>query len=517
MRERRTTPKDAAPVSPPLLIQEQLSTQAINALMANYRDPQQAVMELVDNAVDNRSENKQLTIIVRATREELAISNQGGKGLDFEGLDNYFTWGHSDKTASDIGQFGVGGKAAMGYLGRGMEIVCSKDGTDREYRVSDPAWETREQGELKQYTPEERTAKSIDGYFSVKVTDIKRDINSHSLATKLADIYRPLLMDGSIKIIINGRVIDPLKIDYVEDTEELIPEHAKFQTRGGDWFELKVGVLKPGQKIKPGIRLYYRGRLIEDGQFFDHPSPAQMSGSSRLIGEAHLDHIKVTTNKSTFDRGTIQWLQAHNRIHGILTPWMEKLAKLRSSEGTTVERYEKDLAKEAKRILEGVLANQQIITKGVIPGQAAGRIPPRSQDIYPPKPTTGRTHVPTEGKTAPDFSARGEKVKRWGALHEVDVVDMGNDQTRAVIIEENGRLILKINAGFPLYQTAKVIGTDAQQVYMGETLVMELVKKISKDKTVEEYVETVNELLRECGHIFKNRVRNRSNRSSGRK
>lgn len=502
--------KERKAKSPSPVIQEQISIGAIEALMANYRDTQQAVLDLVDNAVDNRIDGKPLTIRVRTSRDELSISNHGGEGLGLEGLTNYFTWGHSDKTVGRIGQFGVGGKSAMGYLGRGMEIVCSGDGSDEEYRVFDPSWETREQGELKKYVPEQRKAASPEGYFRVRVIDLKREINAQALSTRLSDIYRPLLMDGSVKITVNGREIDPLEIRYLEEPEELAPELGRFETRGGDKFVLKTGVLAEGQKIRPGIRLYYRGRLIEDEQFFGHPTPAQMSGSSRLIGEAHLDHLDVTPNKSDFRR-TLKWDQASSRIHTALSPWMQKLAALKSSDRTQVEQYERELAKSAKRVLEHVLANQSLITNKLLLGASTGRLPAAPQGTIYPSGTEG-THKPTEGKTSPKLPARGE-TKRWGAFHDIEPVSMGTSLKRAQIVEENGKISLRINSDYPLYIAAKKIGPDAQEVYMAETIVMELVRRVSRERSVDDYVDLVNDLLRECGEIIGNRVRSRDRRS----
>src|SRR3989304_1940127 len=156
------------PNGSPKLIQEKVSTRAIEALMKNYRDAQQAFLELIDNAVDNRDESNPLLVRIRISKNELTIFNQGGKGLDLDGLRNFFVWGYSDKTSREIGFYGVGGKAAMGFLGRGMEVTCSAKGQETEYKVSDPSWETRQEGEWKQFIPQVQKASATDGYFRVR-------------------------------------------------------------------------------------------------------------------------------------------------------------------------------------------------------------------------------------------------------------------------------------------------------------------------------------------------------------
>lgn len=486
------------------IIKESINPRAIDALMSTYKDAQLAVMDLVDNAVDNRIEGKPQGIRVRITRDELSITNQGGYGLDFEGLKNYFVWGHSDKAEGKIGKFGVGGKAAMGFLGRGMEINCSADGSNSEYRVFDTTWETRE-GELKQYQAEEKPASTTEGFFRVKITDLKREVNASIIAAKLGDVYRPLLLDGSIKITVNGKDVEPTEIKYLE-VEGISPQTLRVETRFGDWINLRVGILTEGQKVKPGIRCYYNGRLIEDEQFFGHPTPAQMSGSSRLFGEADLDFVPVTTNKSNFVRGSVQWEMAFKRMNTILTPIIDKLANLRITDKTIIERYEQDLAKEAKRILEHVLAETNIYGKAELQGSSSGRLPSTQRGDTIDNPETSRTHRPTEGETAPKLPAKGKTVRR-GTWDDAEVVSMGITRKRGEIVEEKGKTIIKINSDYPLYQIAKKIGDDALKVYLNETQAIEFVRSLSKDKTVAEYSELVDQVLEGCGEMLRTKVR----------
>lgn len=196
---------------PKRIIKEEVSTRAIEALMANYRDAQQAFLELIDNAVDNRIEGQSLLIRIRATKDELSVFNQGGRGLDFEGLENFFVWGYSEKTIGQIGFYGVGGKAAMGYLGRSMEVICSPQGSDVQFRVHDPSWESRKEGQWKQFETEESKTNIQNGYFRVRISNLKGGgVNAAALGIKLGDIYRPLLLDGSVTVSLIHKRIPPL-------------------------------------------------------------------------------------------------------------------------------------------------------------------------------------------------------------------------------------------------------------------------------------------------------------------
>lgn len=430
--------------------------------------------------------------------------------MNKEGIKNFFVWGYSDKTKKDIGFYGVGGKSAMGYLGRGMEVRCSPKESDEEYFVSDPNWESRPEGELKKFQAEVRRSQIPDGYFQAKVTNLKREVNAQALGAKLADIYRPLLLDGSVIISVNGRKIEPLQIVYAEDEPNLQPQTLRVQTRFGDWVELKVGVLAENQRIKPGVRCYYRGRLIEDEQFFGHPSPAQMPQASRLIGEANLDFVPVTPNKSNFIRSSVQYEHASKRTHEVLIPWFQKLLKLRMEQKSQVENFEKDLAKKAKRVLEHVFATTGLVTKSMLHGESSGRLPPTKRETpRPPAEKTG-TVSPKEGQTAPLMEATISEIKRWGAMFTWDIVSMGTANKRCDVVLENGREALKINADYPLYQASKKAGDDALEIYMAETGIMKIAELTTKGKSIDEYLDLVNNLLRDCGAIYQSRIREKS-------
>lgn len=493
----------------PRTIKEGFSPRAVEAFMANYRDPQLAFLDLVDNAIDNRIEGEPLVVRVTIASNQLSISNQGGEGLNFEGLQNYFLWGHSDKIGK-IGQFGVGGKSAMGFLARSIELTCSPIGSDEEYTVVDPDWENRDEG-LREYEVPEKKAATKDGYFRLRLTNLKKDINSTSIIARLGDIYRPLLLDSSIKITVNNRQVQPLEIKYLESDQTFKPQGYNVHTRLGDKFLMKVGILEEGQRVKPGIRCYYHGRLIEEEQFFGHPTPAIMPQSSRLIGEAHLDFVPVTPNKSNFIRGSVEWESASVQIKHVLEPWIQKLAKLRIEQSSPVEGYEKELAKKAKRIMEHVLAVTGLVSKGELPGESFGRLPPSPRED--PRQITRKKRIQKktrEGQTAPLIQATvGETVKRWGAMFNWDVISMGTYDKRGEIIEEDGKTVLKINSDYPLYQAAKKAGEAALEIYMAESAAMKICEMVTRGKSIEEYVELLNQMLSSCGEMYKSRISSR--------
>lgn len=489
-------------------IQEMAVPRSREAHFASYRDAQQAILELIDNAVDNRIEGKPLTVRIRVNRNEIAVSNQSGKGLTQEGLKKFFVWGYSEKTSQEIGFYGVGGKAAMGYLGRSMEVVCSPGGSAEEYRVVDPDWKSSDE-EWKNHTGEIRSAANKEGYFRVKIGDLEKEVNAAALAARLANIYRPLLLEKKVLLFVNSKAIEPMEIKYEQDLPNFQQQAFTIQTRFGNDIEMIVGLLSPGQRVNPGIRCYYRGRLIEDGEFFGHPTPAQLPQASRLIGEAHLDFVPVMSNKANFIRNSLFWEHASLRIHGVLMPWYDKLAKFKIESTTPVENWEKEAAKSAKRILEHIFATTGILTKDLLPGQSGGRLE-GSPQLTPRKPKrkTHKTPRPTEGVTAPTLDATigTESIKRWGAFHSWEVVPMGSSDKRSAVVNESGRQVLKINSSHSLYQAEKKIGSEAVELYIAETGILQIAEVVSKGKSIDEFIDLINSLSSELGSRYQNRL-----------
>lgn len=498
------------PGSRPILrvftVTEEATLRMAESAMSNYRDANLALMDLVDNGIDNRIEGQTLSIYVRVYTEYITVRNEGGEGLDLAGFQNYLRWGISSKIGR-IGQYGVGGKAAMGFLGKSIEISASARGSDLEYHLSDPHWGEKQEVSKREHTAQERPAENTGGYFNVRITNLNnnRKIDTRTVKARLGDTYRPLLDKGAVKIFVNSiDPVSPLEIKYEESDANFKPERRRLGTGFGDPIDIKVGLLQEGQKVKPGMRCYYRGRLIEDGEFFGMPTPAQFPQASKLIGEVHLDHLDVTMNKSDFIKDA-KWDDAVAVIRQqVLEAWYKKLNELSIESTFKLEPYEKAIARDAKRALEHILSLTQLITRRTLPGSSAGRLPPTTDDTAKPPPTGKTRQVGNiEGATPPDIKAtKAPTYKRWGALHDWEPVSMGNREIRSEIVTEGGREIVKINIDHRMYQAAKTAGRGALFLYQGQTAIVEICRREYPQLTPAEFQDKVNELEGYLGEFY---------------
>src|SRR3990167_9670169 len=64
-----------------LEFREQFSPRLISALYKNFKDANSAILELIDNAIDDRIPGKLFVVTVEVHGNKITIINKGGKGM----------------------------------------------------------------------------------------------------------------------------------------------------------------------------------------------------------------------------------------------------------------------------------------------------------------------------------------------------------------------------------------------------------------------------------------------------
>jgi DNA gyrase/topoisomerase IV subunit B len=95
-------------------VRERIDPAITSSLFANYRSSADAVMELVDNAIDSRLKGRPLEVLLQVHPSHLVIETRGGEGMGPVELErHYLRWGMSSERGRNLlGQYGQGGKAA---------------------------------------------------------------------------------------------------------------------------------------------------------------------------------------------------------------------------------------------------------------------------------------------------------------------------------------------------------------------------------------------------------------------
>src|SRR5260370_38862865 len=126
-------------------VRERIDPQNAATLFASYRSSADALMELIDTALDSRLPGKPMKVEVAIHGEAITVMSEGGEGMGPKDLERrYLRWGKSTKRGKELlGQYGQGGKAAIGHLGHSFSVESSRPGDPVGWRFTDPNYRDR--------------------------------------------------------------------------------------------------------------------------------------------------------------------------------------------------------------------------------------------------------------------------------------------------------------------------------------------------------------------------------------
>jgi histidine kinase/DNA gyrase B/HSP90-like ATPase len=456
-------------------VRERIDPAITASLFANYRSSADAVMELVDNAIDSRVRGSQLDVLIQVHPSYFVIETRGGEGMGPVELErNYLRWGGSPKRGRKLlGQYGQGGKAAIGHLGTSFTVEASRPGDGNAWRFADPDY--RDRSKLKTYELKTVTKRvPVDhGYVRIRIDGFDKRLDPRRLGARLADTYRPLILRAELKVSVNGARVEPTSINFQE--EHRFAVHAAGTTLRG-WY----GTAEPegrGVDYVPGLRCYKLGRLITAGEFFGHPNAVQVSGMARLVGEIDLAPVPLTMNKSDFARDGPEWVAVEKRMHALLTPIARRLAE---DELAPPPASALKTAEQVRRLLSQVLKLAE--REEVFPGLASAR----SQVAERPR---GNEHAAVKSesiKAAGRLQVDNESRRR--GFGQVIVRPLDPSIRSQTVIEDEVTTVV-INSRHPLFLKR---GGDIW--YQLETAAREVFKSM-EGASPTDYERRVNEVI----------------------
>ena len=136
-------------VPKPVIIKERITRKLLRPVMAQFSSLSEALLELVDNAFDEFDGfhgGKHLYIDIYITKHSIRIENLGGKGMGQNELSQWLYWGDPHKSGA-IGEYGQGGKAAMGYIGSSCIIQSKRYDEPWLWEIKDDKWDDVTGGE----------------------------------------------------------------------------------------------------------------------------------------------------------------------------------------------------------------------------------------------------------------------------------------------------------------------------------------------------------------------------------
>jgi hypothetical protein len=456
-------------------VRERIDPAITASLFANYRSSADAVMELVDNAIDSRVKGARLEVLLQVHPSYLVIETRGGEGMGPIELErNYLRWGGSSKRGRKLlGQYGQGGKAAIGHLGASFTVEASRPGDETAWRFADPDY--RDRSRLKTYELKvvPKRIATQDGFVRIRIDGVDKRLDPRRLSARLGDAYRPLVLRAELKIMVNGAQVEPSPIKFQEEHQFAV-RAAGTTIRG--WYGTAESEGR-GVEYVPGLRCYKLGRLIAGGEYFGHPNAVQVSGMARLIGEVDLAPVPLTMNKNDFARDSAQWVAVEQRMHTLLGPIAKRLAQ---DELAPPPASALKTAEQVRRLLSQVLrlAEREDMFRGLAAAhtQKTGRNRANRED-----------EVGQDGPHAPARLPAENEQKRRGFGHIV--VRPLDPSIRSQTVIEHEITTVVINSRHPLFLKR---GGDIW--YQLETAAREVFKSL-EGATAAEYERRVNEVL----------------------
>lgn len=470
------------------VVRERIDPRLTASLFANYRSATDAILELVDNAVDSRIAGQPLRVELTIRPGAITLVAVGGKGMGPAELErDYLRWGASRKRGGgQIGRYGQGGKAAVGYLGERFTIVASRPGDPHAVGFEDG--EYRDRSKLRTYDLRDRPKPvGVDlGYVRVDIGGVDRPMDRRRLPARLAEVYRPLIERGDVVLVVDRAKIALTQPDLVERRDVNVRAGGRM-VRG--WYGLLPDPPPPG--AVSGVRLYHLGRLVGPPEWFGHQGPTLHPSLDRLLGELELPHVPVTMNKSDVDRDSPAWLEVERRMHALLAPVVRRLTR---DDAVRLDPAALRTADQVRRILARAL---RLLESGQLfesdPGSGSGGADgPRGQlslDALAPAPPP---HPPSDDPSGAADAAHtppgrdGAGARRGAA--EIVIRSLDPRLRSAMVVEDGVRRVV-INARYPLYEVRK-----GDLWYQLETALREVCLTIP-EATVPEFERKVNELM----------------------
>lgn len=477
------------------IVRERIDPRLTASLFANYRSASDALLELVDNAVDSRVPGRTLRVDLLIRPESIVMTAVGGTGMGPKELErDYLRWGASRKRAGErIGRYGQGGKAAIGHLGNRFLVTASRAGDQRAFSFEDPAY--RDRAKLRTYELRDRD-KPVDcelGFVRIEIGDVDRKVDLRRLPGRLAEVYRPLLELDALAITVNRAPVVVTPWVLAERTEVAVRAGGRI-VRG--WYGLLPDPVPPS--VEPGVRVYHLGRLIGAPEWFGHPGPALHPGLNRLVGEVELPNVPVTMNKSDVDRDSPEWASVEARLHAVLAPLVRRLGReaglqVDPAALRTADQVRRILARALRLLESGKLFESETGTGGEGPGGQLTLAAAEAEHGAGETENVGedKTAGTAEGEPAPAPAPRSPRKAGDGsgrAVAEVVVRSLDPRLRSAMVVEDGVRRVV-INSRYPLYEVR-----HGDLWYQLETALREVCVTIP-EATVPEFERKVNELM----------------------
>lgn len=167
---------------------------------------QEAISELIDNAIDARILSEKLIVSVDITNDSIVI-NDNGSGMTEDKATKAIRLGFSDKKGQ-LGEFGLGLKTSTSFLGKSFTLITTPIDSDEEYVLEYDEDHWLEYGDWNKYPfivnrgikPKKSGTTIIIHNLKVKFSD--KLLNN--IRNEFGLRFGPFIQNNELELIFNG-------------------------------------------------------------------------------------------------------------------------------------------------------------------------------------------------------------------------------------------------------------------------------------------------------------------------
>lgn len=320
---------------------------------------QEALSELIDNAIDARLPQQKLTVSVDISPDMITI-NDNGSGMTEEQAAHSIRLGFSNKKGQ-LGEFGLGLKTSTSFLGRSFTLITTTRDSDEEYILEYDENHWLEHGDWYKYPfIVERGIERGKSGTTVIVKRLKVEFSQKLLATIKDEFgmrFGPFIANDELELTFNKEVCKPFIPALLDDKKN----EFTFDFKGGKawgWWGYQLSGLNQSYY---GFHTYRRGRLVTT---YDKIGLTPNQDIKQVIGDLHIEGIPITHDKKGFLKSSEEYKSLEAVMREYFKPFEKRPKRVLSgypaSAGKvagTVRRVNMfmngDMAKEMARIERG--------------------------------------------------------------------------------------------------------------------------------------------------------------------
>lgn len=272
----------------------------------------QAIAELVDNSIDARISNKILEVRVVLQSDFIKIEDNGS-GMNRSGVHKSLILGNSEKQ-NQLGEFGIGMKAACTSLGKKFTVITSMDGLSEGYlyRYDEDVWSSKQnKTDWKEPLSIFPKKSPTEHGTTIEIEQLRRLVSKARKPDILNDLgnrFAPFLLSNDIKIYVNNSECVPQEPELTSEGKKDFKITLKDKSVIWGWY----GLLKRGSnKGFYGFNTFRRGRMITSYDKLGIPSHPTVS---KIIGEIHMDNVPVSSSKRGWETEADVYIEAEQLL-----------------------------------------------------------------------------------------------------------------------------------------------------------------------------------------------------------